>query len=546
LLCWRTPFSGKTAEEIRQQAIGRPVQPPRTIDDSISKELEAICLKALAKRPEDRFKTAADMAAELRAAVAPPRRRSAVPWLAGAPAVVVMALAALWTYNQRTSTEQPQSPNANQANGEARKAVGRLIPAAWEDVRNERAPFMVRVDVDHADRIYQGGDVMFVHVVSERDGYLYLLYKQADGSVNCLFPNKVQQDNRILGHKAVTVPSMDAGFRIRIGPPYGREVLKAIVVGQPLPNEIWGVESLTKAQWTPLQDDGVKGAMVEVSNRPDWAEHQVHITTISPDQHPPSAPARRLGLFVGVGQYQDTRIAPLQVCARNAQRMAEIMKKDCRLDDAIVLVDHEATRANIEKAICTTLAKGTQPNDTVFLYWSGRSGRTAQDASANHAATTGHLAPFDGQMDGADDSKVAAPALARWLQGLDGRKLVLIFDTCDADGAQSVPPTAEPRLAANFLDAELGRTKGVGQAETVKLCASTGSDRAMVWGERQLSAMTGVLIDLLASANGPVTMPQAYEQLKVLVPKHQREISDNIERPPALMDNTSEPISLRP
>ena len=49
LLCGRTPFRGQDFEEIRQQILERSVQPPRTIDDSISKELEAVCLKALAR-----------------------------------------------------------------------------------------------------------------------------------------------------------------------------------------------------------------------------------------------------------------------------------------------------------------------------------------------------------------------------------------------------------------------------------------------------------------------------------------------------------------
>ncbi|MCA9060802.1 MAG: hypothetical protein KDA85_19955, partial [Planctomycetaceae bacterium] len=42
--------------------------------------------------------------------------------------------------------------------------------------RNENAPFMVRVSVDHADHIYQIGDVMHVSVRSEQPGYLYLFY----------------------------------------------------------------------------------------------------------------------------------------------------------------------------------------------------------------------------------------------------------------------------------------------------------------------------------------------------------------------------------
>ncbi len=41
-------------------------RPPRQIDDTIPKELERICLKAMSKRASDRYNTAKDMAEDLR------------------------------------------------------------------------------------------------------------------------------------------------------------------------------------------------------------------------------------------------------------------------------------------------------------------------------------------------------------------------------------------------------------------------------------------------------------------------------------------------
>ena len=41
-------------------------RPPRQIDDTIPKELERICLKALSKRASERYTTAKDMAEDLR------------------------------------------------------------------------------------------------------------------------------------------------------------------------------------------------------------------------------------------------------------------------------------------------------------------------------------------------------------------------------------------------------------------------------------------------------------------------------------------------
>ena len=50
-----------------EQITSQEVKPPRQIDDAVPKELERICLKALAKRGSERFTTALDMAEDLTA-----------------------------------------------------------------------------------------------------------------------------------------------------------------------------------------------------------------------------------------------------------------------------------------------------------------------------------------------------------------------------------------------------------------------------------------------------------------------------------------------
>jgi serine/threonine protein kinase/tetratricopeptide (TPR) repeat protein len=72
LLTGRRPFvsKGEDRNEARTELLdliaNTEPRPPRQIDDSIPKELERICLKAMAKRANDRFTTARDMAEDLR------------------------------------------------------------------------------------------------------------------------------------------------------------------------------------------------------------------------------------------------------------------------------------------------------------------------------------------------------------------------------------------------------------------------------------------------------------------------------------------------
>ncbi len=70
LLCNRPPFD-RHSGDVLEQIIHRDPRPPRQIDDSIPRELERICLKALAKQLGDRYLTAKDMAEDLRAVASP-------------------------------------------------------------------------------------------------------------------------------------------------------------------------------------------------------------------------------------------------------------------------------------------------------------------------------------------------------------------------------------------------------------------------------------------------------------------------------------------
>jgi serine/threonine protein kinase/formylglycine-generating enzyme required for sulfatase activity len=66
MLTGRRPFRGASREEVMQKIIESEPRPPRQILDSIPKELERICLKALAKRAPERYSTARDLADDLR------------------------------------------------------------------------------------------------------------------------------------------------------------------------------------------------------------------------------------------------------------------------------------------------------------------------------------------------------------------------------------------------------------------------------------------------------------------------------------------------
>src|SRR5262249_707945 len=66
LVTGRRPFRGNTRDELFEQISSVEARPPRQWEDTIPKELERICLKALSKRAAERYTTARDLADDLR------------------------------------------------------------------------------------------------------------------------------------------------------------------------------------------------------------------------------------------------------------------------------------------------------------------------------------------------------------------------------------------------------------------------------------------------------------------------------------------------
>jgi serine/threonine protein kinase/formylglycine-generating enzyme required for sulfatase activity len=66
LLVGRRPFLADSQLELLQQITVQEPRPPRQWDDAIPRELERICIKALSKRPSERYSTAQDLTGDLR------------------------------------------------------------------------------------------------------------------------------------------------------------------------------------------------------------------------------------------------------------------------------------------------------------------------------------------------------------------------------------------------------------------------------------------------------------------------------------------------
>ena len=92
MLTGRLPVEAGDPVEVRRQILGGVIEPPRRLDPSVPLALERACLKALAHRPEGRFRTASEFAEALRAAQGV-RRRPGAKSLGLIALAVVLAVA---------------------------------------------------------------------------------------------------------------------------------------------------------------------------------------------------------------------------------------------------------------------------------------------------------------------------------------------------------------------------------------------------------------------------------------------------------------------
>jgi serine/threonine protein kinase len=66
LLTGRRPFRGETRDQVLHQIVEREPESPRRVERTIPRDLETICLRAMAKDPSDRYATAGVLAEDLR------------------------------------------------------------------------------------------------------------------------------------------------------------------------------------------------------------------------------------------------------------------------------------------------------------------------------------------------------------------------------------------------------------------------------------------------------------------------------------------------
>lgn len=421
---------------------------------------------------------------------------------------------------------------------------------------NDQPPFLAGVAVDRADATYRDGDKLRVQFLAEVDSHLYLLYHQADGTSVLLFPNEAHPESKVAGQQPVVIPQPGEEFRFRIGPPLGREVLQVLAATHP----VGELEALVaKRGKAPLVEAKLLVALAErlQNDRTTWTEHRVAITSIDADVPQTSQPASRVGLFIGIGDYQRADIETHEELRHSAEVMHGLMLKHGKLDPkrTMLIRDAQATKANLQKLIAEWLPSVSRPGDTVFLYFSGHASQLPTQDPREPDGIDEALCPFDvagrrqgeSEAQGRDryrESNIVDDTLAAWLSHLQGRQVVLILDTCFSGGV-----VEGKALARSFWVDEAARTKDISQLNTLVLSSCAADEQSLFEGTKNKTMwFTYCLTEAIEHAAGkePLTVQDAYDYSR----RRMRQLIDAANAPgeqePSMTDRILLPIALVP
>ncbi len=152
MLVGRTPFSG-TPAIVLFNIVNQAPEPPRKLASQVPRDLETICLKAMAREPVARYADCAELAADLRRWLdgqpIRARRLPALervwlwcrrePWLAGALATVMLSLLIVAVVSQLAAGRLQIAASAERAAREEAQQSATTAASKAEDERKARA-----------------------------------------------------------------------------------------------------------------------------------------------------------------------------------------------------------------------------------------------------------------------------------------------------------------------------------------------------------------------------------------------------------------------
>lgn len=416
-------------------------------------------------------------------------------------------------------------------------------PGSSDPLVNPRPGFFANVAVDHADGNYQEGEKIAVRFQVERDAYVYLLYHQFDDTTWLVFPNKARPANQLKAKEQVAIPAPGEAFRFRVRAPFGEEAIQLIASTKPIAE--FDALDVTSGKSPQVSTELLLNVKDRIDAAPEeFGEHRVRIHTVARSEpvQPPQPPRKsgRVALCIGVNKYRDPKsCSEHEETRRAAEHMAKAFRERCGVDSekVRVLSGTDTTYDKIEEAVTRWLPSVSQPGDTVFLFYCGHGNQVPSRDPRRVNGMESYLTVHDN-----DQKMILETTLARWLQELPGRQIVLLLEACRSGGFAASKGTSPRRpFMQDFFVDEADRLKGISRLNTIIIsaCGSDENDRFRS-GPDEVCCMAAFLTEAMAKLPAPVTVEQAFVYYKTRLRTWlEQELG---EQEPVMLDNVLLPV----
>lgn len=181
----------------------------------------------------------------------------------------------------------------------------------------------------------------------------------------------------------------------------------------------------------------------------DGRNRRVEIVFLGPSEESPSPtlprrPARK-ALLIGIDAYRN--VSGLIGPVNDAQAMREFITSDLGFasKDVRLLLDGEATRANILREIDEWIIEGTRPGDEVFLYFSGHGFQLPDTSGDEPDRFDETLVPVDVAVsdDNTVEGMITDDEMAVLLARLPGRRVNVVIDACHSGTTDRISVAGE-------------------------------------------------------------------------------------------------------
>jgi serine/threonine protein kinase/uncharacterized caspase-like protein len=155
-----------------------------------------------------------------------------------------------------------------------------------------------------------------------------------------------------------------------------------------------------------------------------------------------------VALVIGVGEYLHAeRVEPLRFATRDAEALAEALADpgQCAFprEQVVVLTNRAAHRDEVVHRLSRWLPERARDSEVVFIYFAGHG--MVQTVGRHEE---GFLLPYDADADDVVTRGIAMTDVARWIDGLSARAVVVCLDCCHAGkmlGHRAITPTPPAR-----------------------------------------------------------------------------------------------------